>query len=638
MADEAKFSLRLIDRVSGASLAVRKALGGLRDRTQRMASSVDAASKAVGKFLNKDIRRFTKQGTLARKVLGRLGPALDRTFGTSLRKNMGAASEKAQAMWKHVAGGHLAAKALMAVADFAVGAANAGWEFVKFGQRARLALGQLGKHGATGPKLFELGRALAVKYGQDVEETTGSLQKLLASQFDPKLATDIIKMGADLRLIASDADAAHGAVVAITQIKGAGRLMGQELLQLANAGVSVELVRDEIGKLLGGKSIQEVIKLQESGQIDADTAIQGILNAVQRKTGSTKLGEAGEKFADTTIEGMLGRIKALGQDAALTITERIEAPLTKFVSGKAKRFSEWLESPAGTQAIEKLGVIFEKVIGIVEAFADAAGDTFLSTMRAVADTFGPVLKALGTDGNVAVQVAKTLGKVLGFVAAGLVVAGGLLAGVTAAVLALTGAIVEGAIGAWDWMIEKIGQFVLWLEEVDFGELAMDIGKSIMLGIAKGIGKFMGVPGEAVEQVGNALIGKLKGLLGIHSPSTVFADLGSDTILGYTLGIESGESAVRSAGVGVAEAHLGGTMAGYGLDGATTSSSFGDFTSAALPAPSIDTANVGGGSPMRINIPISVQTGSGDPDEIAHTIRREFRREIDDYFRDFDLEA
>ena len=638
MADEAKFSLRLIDRVSGAALGVRKALGRIAGEARAVSSAASETSRVVVKTLNKDLRRFTKQGTLARKVLGRLGPALDRTFGTSLRKNMGAASEKAQAMWKHVAGGHIAAKVLMAVADFAVGAANAGWEMVKFGQRSELALNQLGKHGATGTKLFELARAIAVKFGQDIEETTVNLQKLLASQFDPKLATDILKMGADLRAIGADAEATHSAVVAITQIKGAGRLMGQELLQLANAGISIELVRTEIGKLLGGKSVQEVIKLQESGQIDADTAIRGILNAVQKKTGSSTLGEAGARFADTTIEGLLGRVRARGQDAALEITRRLEAPITKFLGGRAQRFFDWLDSPKGAAALEQIGRAVEKVVGIIEAFADAAGDTFLSTMRAVEDTFGPVLKALGTDGNVAVQVAKTFGKVLGFVAAGLVVAGGLLAGVTAAVMTLTGAIVEGAIGAWDWMIAKIGDFVLWLEEVDFGELAMDVGKSIMLGIAKGIGRFMGIPGEAVERVGSALVDKLKGLLGIHSPSKVFAELGSDTILGYTIGIESGESAVRSAGAGMAEAHLGGTMAGYDLNGATTSASFGDVTSAAQPAPAIHTNLSASRSPMRVTIPITVQTGSGDPDEIAHTIRREFRREIDDYFRDLALEV
>src|SRR5690606_14131649 len=316
---------------------------------------------------NKDLRRFTKQGTRTRKVVSALAPKLDRAFGTSLRKQTGLAGEQAQAMWKHVAGGHLAAQAVARIAQTGAAAARSAWDFVNFGQRAELVVGQQGKHGATGPKLFELGRTLARKYGQDIQDTTKNLQKLLSAQFDPKLSTDIIKMGADLRAIGADAEATNSAVVAITQIKGAGRLMGQELLQLANAGISIELVRGEIGKLLGGKSIQEVIKLQESGQIDADTAIQGILNAVQKKTGSKKLGDAGAKFADTTIEGMLGRIEALGQDAALTITERIEAPLTKFVSGKAKRFSEWLESPAGTQAIEKLAGIFEKVIGIVEA-------------------------------------------------------------------------------------------------------------------------------------------------------------------------------------------------------------------------------------------------------------------------------
>src|SRR5690606_26331280 len=114
MADEAKFSLRLIDRVSGAALGVRKALGRIAGEARAVSSAASETSRVVVKTLNKDLRRFTKQGTLARKVLGRLGPALDRTFfGTSLRKNMGAASEKAQAMWKHVAGGHIAAKVLM---------------------------------------------------------------------------------------------------------------------------------------------------------------------------------------------------------------------------------------------------------------------------------------------------------------------------------------------------------------------------------------------------------------------------------------------------------------------------------------------------------------------------------------------
>src|SRR5690606_10216134 len=180
------------------------------------------------------------------------------------------------------------------------------------------------------------------------------------------------------------------------------------------------------------------------------------------EAGASGVGAGGARFAATAIEGLRGRVRGRGQDAALEITRRLEAPITKFLGGRAQRFFDWLDSPKGAAALEQIGRAVEKVVGIIEAFADAAGDTFLSTMRAVEDTFGPVLKALGTDGNVAVQVAKTFGKVLGFVAAGLVVAGGLLAGVAAAVMTLTGAIVESAIGAWDWMIAKIGDFVLWL--------------------------------------------------------------------------------------------------------------------------------------------------------------------------------
>lgn len=655
MADEAKFSVRLIDRVKVPARAVSKALGNVKAR-------VDGVSKVVGKVAKKDIRRFTKQGTRTRKVLGTLGPQLDKTFGTSLRKGTSVAGQRATAMWKQVAGGHLAAQAISRVASLGAAAAGAGWDFVAFGQRSELALNQLGKQGATGAKLFELGRTLAMKFGQDVEDTTVNLQKLLSAQFDARLATDIIKMGADLRAIGATAEDTSGAVRAITQIKGAGKLMGQELLQLANAGVSINLVREEIGKLMGGKSGAEVLKLQEAGQVDADTAIAGILNAVQAKTGSRHLGEAGAKFADTTIDGMLGRVKAVGQNAALEVTKRLEEPITKFVSGKARAFSEWLESPKGTETIERIGSVLEKVIGIFSAISDAAGDTFMVTMTAVGDALAPVFKALGGEGQMATQVAQTLGKVLGFLAAGLVVAGGLVVGLAAGVLFLGGAIVEGAIAAWDWMIAKIGDSILWFDDfkaklkaMSFGDIAMAIGKSIVRGIARGITSMVGLPLEAVESLGGAMVGKLKGVLGIASPSKVFAALGADTTSGFAIGIERGERSVQAAGHGLATAHLGGFSAGlttgtglgspvaspggFDLGGSTSAFDFGDLTSAAMPAPALDSSQVGGGrGPIRVDLHTEVHAGSGDADEIARLSARSSRRELEDFFRELDMET
>src|SRR5690606_39168420 len=119
------------------------------------------------------------------------------------------------------------------------------------------------------------------------------------------------------------------------------------------------------------------------------------------KTGSKQLGDAGAKFADTTIDGMLGRVKAVGQSAALEVTKRLEQPLTKFVTGKARAFSEWLDSPRGAKTLDLLGKGLEKALGLFTAITDTAGDTFLNVLTAVGDVVGPVLKTLGSEGAMA---------------------------------------------------------------------------------------------------------------------------------------------------------------------------------------------------------------------------------------------
>lgn len=661
MADEAKFSVRLIDKVRGPGRAMAKALG-------RVRHEVGGLGKVVGRQQGrlKKLRTWafgSKGGTKGeRGAGGKFLKGQQGFFGKHIDRAMANTGKSAGSMWKQVAGGHLAAQAISRVASLGAAAAGAGWDFVKFGQRSELALGQLGKQGATGAKLFELGRTLAMKFGQDVEDTTTNLQKLLSAQFDARLATDIIKMGADLRAIGATAEDTSGAVRAITQIKGAGKLMGQELLQLANAGVSINLVREEIGKLMGGKSGAEVLKLQEAGQVDADTAIAGILNAVQKKTGSKHLGEAGAKFADTTIDGMLGRVKAVGQNAALEVTKRLEQPITKFITGKARAFSDWLDSPRGAKTLDLLGRGLEKAIGLFEAIADTAGDTFLHVMTAVGDVVGPVFKTLGSEGAVATEVARTLGKVLGFVASALAVAGGLVLGFASASMFVSGAIWEGAIAAFDWLIKKLGAaavgfdaFKAKLKAMSFGDIAMAIGKSIVRGIARGITSMVGLPLEAVESLGGAMVGKLKGVLGINSPSKVAAAVGTEVPAGFTIGVQRGERSVRAAGADLATAHLGGFSAGltagkglgspvtssggFDLGGNTSAFEFGDLTSAAMPTPRLDSSQVGGGrGPTRVDLHTEVHAGSGDADEIARLSARSSRRELEDFFRELDMET
>ena len=91
--------------------------------------------------------------------------------------------------------------------------------FADFAQRSELGFGQLAKHGASASKLFAHARAQAEELGLDVKDTTKTFMKFLALQFDPKQATDMIRMGADLQGLGATAEQVGSVFNAIGKIK-----------------------------------------------------------------------------------------------------------------------------------------------------------------------------------------------------------------------------------------------------------------------------------------------------------------------------------------------------------------------------------------------------------------------------------
>ncbi len=656
MADEANFTVRLVDKVTGKAKVVGKAFGRL-DRIGQKSAKV--AGKTWGALMGTKGGIGGARGKGGKFLKGQKG-LLDKMFGkgSPIRKN-------AESTWKDIAGGNLAAMAVSKTLELGAAAVRATADMVTFGERSRLALNSLAKHGAKGTELFDLAQTLAVKYGNDVMETTENLQKLLASQFSPKLASSIIAMGADLRSIGGSADAAHRAVVAITQIKGTGKLQGDELMQLAEAGISLELVRGEIGKLMGGKSVEEVIKAQTAGKIDADTAIQGILNAVQKKTGESKLGEAGENFAKTTIEGMIGRGKALAQKAGLKITDAITGSINKFIGGKLNNFWDFLESPAGVATIESIGKTLDVVVGVVTSFGEAAAEGF----GTVFDTLQPLLKSLGGgDGTTAVMVAKSIGKWIGFMA-GVVAAAAIGVGVLAGgIMFLSGAIAEGATAAVEGLISGVGDIILWFDELeakirrfatDVWEGALSIGTAIVHGIAAGIAAVATAPIDAIKNVGSSMISGLKSVIDMHSPPGEFVDIGFASSNAVALGSNQGLGAVENAGFGLGTAHLAGLADGLGAKGNFSSPS---FSAGFAPSTSFDFSNMAptsfgtpvasssgesaasaapsgrGGRMPSISIPITIEGGGRDNEDLANLAGTSVRRELEAIFRQFELEG
>lgn len=78
-----------------------------------------------------------------------------------------------------------------------------------------------------------------------------------------------------------------------------------------------------------------------------------------------------------------------------------------------------------------------------------------------------------------------------------------------------------------------------------GEI-VDIGVDIIKGVWDGISSMASWIGEKVTGFFGGVVDGVKNFLGIHSPSTVFADIGDNTIAGYAEGVANGAKANQDA--------------------------------------------------------------------------------------------
>jgi phage-related protein len=83
---------------------------------------------------------------------------------------------------------------------------------------------------------------------------------------------------------------------------------------------------------------------------------------------------------------------------------------------------------------------------------------------------------------------------------------------------------------------------------NLGGLLYNAGKDLIAGMINGItDKFKELAGAVKNAVGNA-VGAVKGFLGIHSPSTVFHEIGTNVTEGFVKGInDSSDMAIQAMG-------------------------------------------------------------------------------------------
>lgn len=95
----------------------------------------------------------------------------------------------------------------------------------------------------------------------------------------------------------------------------------------------------------------------------------------------------------------------------------------------------------------------------------------------------------------------------------------------------------------------------------------DIGKNLIQGLIDGVNNMIETAKNAVANVGNAVIDKVKNVLGIHSPSIVFAEIGGYIVQGLANGINAASPYVEQAMTNLANVvqQKGNEMIDYGAD-------------------------------------------------------------------------
>ncbi len=170
--------------------------------------------------------------------------------------------------------------------------------------------------------------------------------------------------------------------VALGQVKGAGKLQGQEVLQFVNAGLPIYGILSKAT----GKSVAELKKLQEQGKLTADIVIPAVLSSLEQNFGGAA-GRLSETFSglvssigdlknlklrevfgpafEAIKPGLKELVRLLTNTDFTRFGERIAAfvgPLVTGIVNARGYFSEFLGDVSRMDAIEALALLFSKLM------------------------------------------------------------------------------------------------------------------------------------------------------------------------------------------------------------------------------------------------------------------------------------
>lgn len=427
------------------------------------------------------------------------------------------------------------------------------------------------------------------------KDVVNSMKQIMGAGFKKDEAEVVFSALSDVvAMNGGGAQAMEGILRQISQAKSLGKFQQQDLNSIsqwsAGSGFSMDAMLENLSKK-HGVSKAETKDMMSSGAIGADEGIFAFLETVRDKVSGGKLGTPSIQQG-TSIAGLMSTIESFPEQlmGGINLNSAGIGAVRGFLDNLTNLFNRLTGDGGKFQrviqmVVDDLGGLFEglsgeggmaKLEGLFNGIADAAMwvwntakvafEEFWLALKPFIDDVMPTLKRefgeLGGSGGLA--------EVFTF----LVVEAGHALGFLLEMILLPVRLKNAFSDFHDWAVTT------------FQELA----SAIINGLVEGLKTYGPLVFDTLKGLGGGMVEVMKTMLGVHSPSVVFEDIGRNTALGMQQGLEAGQAGINSA--------------------------LGEI---AQPRATAMVGSRGGGAPISLTVEVNVDAKGEDAEAIARKL-------------------
>ncbi len=417
--------------------------------------------------------------------------------------------------------------------------------------------------GTAAPDALRSLGVIADRTGMKIEDAADMMTHLGDAGFKLSEVNNIMAAAGDVSQHFGGGEKGQTAAKNLTDIiekmRTLDKVSSKDIVGLQKAGINPDELLKTIAetKHVTQEGAQQLL---EAGEVGGTEAIDAVLNTVQRtidkggKLGDNAIAQAAGGVAEqmnrlsnnwhslmsTFDQGPIARVIGAVADVLKNTTDGPGARLSKLlhdVFDTLNRVFSSISAADVASAIDIVVTVLEDAWRIVKKF----GETFANTLGPMLDKMGPAFeKTFGGDKTSMVEKLATAAGFLAVVIAdaigGALIVGEKMVATFEDVVAVFRFVGVEASTAFSGIVTDINAVLDYFENTSLTQIGIDLISGLWTGISQEFDALV----AKVEGLAQKIPDKVKSVLGIHSPSTVMAELGVNTAEGFSVGVEKVE--------------------------------------------------------------------------------------------------